>query len=91
MKGVITTHLRSLLDSFNRYFPEDEMLVRYDWIHQPFTTSSAQHLLSELEDVLLNLSYDSTLQTAFTLCTVEEFWLSVAVEYLTVKWARMPD
>ncbi|KAM7370032.1 hypothetical protein PAMP_011318 [Pampus punctatissimus] len=30
MKGVIATHLRSLLDSFNRYFPKDDTAERYD-------------------------------------------------------------
>ena len=30
MKGVIATHLQSLLDSFNRYFPKDETPERYD-------------------------------------------------------------
>lgn len=61
MKGVITTHLRSLLDNFSRCFPKDDMPERYDWIRQPFTTSSAQHLSSDLQDALLDLSPDRTL------------------------------
>ena len=81
IKGVISSHLRSLLESFNGYFPKDDTPERYDWIRQPFTTRRAQHLSSELEDALLDLSADRTLQTAFSSCTLEEFWLSVAAEY----------
>ena len=81
IKGLIATHLRSLLGHFNRYFPKDDTPERNDWIRQPFITSSARHLSSELEDALLDLSSDRTLKTAFASSTLEEFWLSVAAEY----------
>ena len=56
MKGIITSHLRSLLESFNTYFPNDDTPEKYDWIRQPFTTSTtAHHLPSELQDALLDL------------------------------------
>ncbi len=87
MKGIIASHLRSLLESFKKYFPNDDTPEKYDWIHQPFTTSTAQHLPSELQDALLDLSSDRTLQTAFLACTLEEFWLSVATEYTALSKA----
>ncbi len=87
MKGIIASHLRSLLESFKKYFPNDDTPEKYDWIRQPFTTSTAQHLPSELQDALLDLSSDRTLQTAFSACTLEEFWLSVATEYTALSKA----
>lgn len=81
LKGLIATHLRSLLESFNTYFPNDDPPEKYNWIRQPFTTFTAQHLSLELQDALLDLSSDCTLQSAFSTCTLEEFWLSVASEY----------
>ena len=88
MKGIITSHLRSLLESFNKYFPNDDTPEKYDWIRQPFTTSTtAHHLPSELQDALLDLSSDRTLQTAFSACALEEFWLSVATEYAALSKA----
>ncbi|XP_030289596.1 zinc finger BED domain-containing protein 5-like [Sparus aurata] len=77
----------SLLESFNKYFPDDDTPEKYDWICQPFTASTAHHLSSELQDALLDLSSDRTLQTAFSACTLEEFWLSVATEYAALSKA----
>ena len=73
----------------DRYFPKDDTPERYDWIRQPFTARRAQHLLSELEDVLLDLCAERTLQTAFSSYTLEEFWLSVAAEYPGLSKAAM--
>uniref|UniRef100_A0A3B4V8C9 HAT C-terminal dimerisation domain-containing protein n=1 Tax=Seriola dumerili TaxID=41447 RepID=A0A3B4V8C9_SERDU len=89
MKGIIASHLRSLLENFNKYFPSDDTPEKYDWIRQPFVTSTAHHLPSELQDALLELSSDRTLQTAFTAYTLEEFWLSVATEYAALSKAAM--
>ena len=82
MEEIIASHLRSLLESFNKYFPNDDTLEKYDWIRQPFTNSTAHHLPSQLQDALLDLCSDRTLQTDFSACTLEEFWLSVATENL---------
>lgn len=79
----------SLLDSFNRYFPKDDTPERYVWIRQPFTTSSAQHLPSELEDALLDVSSDRTLQTAFASCTLKNSgcqWLWNTQDFQKLQW-----
>ncbi|KAM3626256.1 uncharacterized protein V6R79_025692 [Siganus canaliculatus] len=65
MTGIVASHLRILLESFNKYFPNDDMPEKYDWIRQPFSTSTAHHLPSELQDALIDLSSDRTLRKYF--------------------------
>ena len=60
MKEVIATHLRSLLESLDRYFPKDDMPERHIRIRQPFTTSNAEHQSTQLEDSLLDFSSQIT-------------------------------
>ncbi|XP_034733456.1 zinc finger BED domain-containing protein 5-like [Etheostoma cragini] len=81
VKKPITTHLQALQEHFNRYFPEETAPEQNDWIRSPFTETSANHLTSELEDALVELSSDRTLKTAFNSKTLAEFWISVEREY----------
>uniref|UniRef100_A0A8C6SUE5 HAT C-terminal dimerisation domain-containing protein n=1 Tax=Neogobius melanostomus TaxID=47308 RepID=A0A8C6SUE5_9GOBI len=81
LKNVISSHLRSLSQSFNKYFPQEDAPEIHVWIRDPFASSNAPHLPSELQDALLELSSDRTLQSVFPTRTLEEFWLSVAPEY----------
>ncbi len=73
-------HLQALLGHFNRYFPEETAPEQYDWIRSPLTVTRANHLTTELEDALLELSSDRTLKTAFNSKTLAEFWISVEKE-----------
>lgn len=52
VKKSITSHLRALLEHFNKYFPEETAPEQYDWITSPFAVTRANHLTSKLEDVL---------------------------------------
>lgn len=88
LKASITIHLRSLLDKFHQYFLT-ENVEHYDWIRQPFTSCSSNNLPSELEDALIELSSDRTLQTLFASKTLDEFWLSIAQEYPGLSKAAM--
>uniref|UniRef100_A0A8C5CF82 DUF4371 domain-containing protein n=1 Tax=Gadus morhua TaxID=8049 RepID=A0A8C5CF82_GADMO len=63
-KASINVHLQSLLEKFHQYFPTGNV-ENYDWIRQPFTSCSSNDLSSELEDALLELSSDRTMQTSF--------------------------
>ncbi|KAJ3595388.1 hypothetical protein NHX12_004692 [Muraenolepis orangiensis] len=84
----ITCHLRSLLDKFNQYFLT-ENVEPFDWVRQPFTNCSSNNLASELEDALIELSSDRTLQASFASKTLDEFWLSVVQEYPGLSKAAM--
>uniref|UniRef100_A0A8C6S3X4 DUF4371 domain-containing protein n=1 Tax=Neogobius melanostomus TaxID=47308 RepID=A0A8C6S3X4_9GOBI len=64
LKNVISSHLRSLCQSFNKYFPQEDAPEIHDWIRDPFASSNAPHLPSELQDALLELSSDRTLQSS---------------------------
>ncbi len=85
----ITTHLHALLEQFNRYFPEETAPEQYDWIRSPFTVTRANHLTSDLEDALVELSSDRTLKTVFNSKTLAEFWISVEREYPQLSKAAM--
>ncbi|XP_042858681.1 zinc finger BED domain-containing protein 5-like [Penaeus japonicus] len=88
VKVMITTHLRGLVAHFKKYFPKETAPQRYDWIRQPFT-ATGDHLSSDMEDELLELSSDRTLQTSFGSTTLDEFWISVANEYPVLSKAAM--
>ncbi|KAK5863610.1 hypothetical protein PBY51_000631 [Eleginops maclovinus] len=88
LKESITCHLRSLLDKFNKYFLT-ENVEPFDWVRQPFTNCSSNNLPSELEDALIELSSDRTLQASFASKTLDEFWLSVVQEYPGLSKAAM--
>ncbi len=89
MKKSITTHLQALLEHFNRYFPEETAPEQYDWIRSPFTVTRENHLTSDLEDALVELSSDRTLKTMFNSKTLAEFWISVEREYPQLSKAAM--
>lgn len=80
IKASISNHLQSLLDHFNKYFPEESAPHKHVWIRAPFTTT-ANHLSSDMEDALIELSSDRTLRTRFDSKTLDEFWISVKDEY----------
>lgn len=77
VKTSITIHLQGLLEHFNKYFPENTAPKQYDRIRSPFTVTTTNHLTSDLEDALVELSSDRTLKTAFISKTLDEFWISV--------------
>ena len=64
LKAIIVNHLRNLLNHFKKYFLEESDLEQYDWIRIPFT-APANHLSSNLEEALLELSSDRTLPPKF--------------------------
>ncbi|CAM4572559.1 unnamed protein product [Leuciscus chuanchicus] len=89
IKASIMAHLQSLLDHFHKYFPEGDAPDHYDWIRSPFNVTTANHLTSDMEDALIELSTDRTLRTAFDGKTLDEFWVSVAREYPQLSKAAL--
>ncbi|GAA6081481.1 SCAN domain-containing protein 3-like, partial [Tachysurus ichikawai] len=55
----------------------------------PFSVTTANHLASDMEDALIELSTDQTLRTAFDGKTLDEFWVSVALEYPQLSKAAL--
>ena len=80
LKAMIVNHLRNLLNHFKKYFLEESDLEQHDWIRMPFT-APRNHLPSDLEEALLELSSDRTLRLKFGSTTLNEFWISVSEEY----------
>ncbi|GAA6081482.1 SCAN domain-containing protein 3-like [Tachysurus ichikawai] len=93
MHSVLTASRRlllpTLLDHFHKYFPEVDAPDQYDWIRSPFSVTTANHLASDMEDALIELSTDQTLRTAFDGKTLDEFWVSVALEYPQLSKAAL--
>ncbi|XP_026990312.1 TBC1 domain family member 19 isoform X2 [Tachysurus fulvidraco] len=54
---------------------------QYDWIRSPFNVTTANYIASDMEDALIKLSTDRTLRTAFDGKTLDEFCVSVVLEY----------
>ena len=83
-------HLQNLSQWFDKYFPEDTDLQKYDWILSPFIVSSTRHLSAELIEALDDLSSDRGLKIAFdNKRNLTEFWISVEKEYLQLSAAAM--
>ncbi|XP_066978814.1 zinc finger BED domain-containing protein 5-like [Macrobrachium rosenbergii] len=87
VKVMITTHLQGLVDHFKKYFPKETTPQQYDWIRQPFT-ATGEHLSSDMEDELLELSSDRTLQASFGSTTLDEFWISIARNIHDYPWQQ---
>lgn len=62
---------------------------QYDWIRSPFTATRANHLTSDMEDALVELSCDRTSKTVFNSKTLDEFWISVEKKYPQLSKAAM--
>ncbi|MBN3302454.1 SCND3 protein, partial [Amia calva] len=82
------SHLQGLLDQFMEYFPKETPPQRYDWLRQLFM-ATGDHLSSDLEIALMELSSDQTLKAMFVSTTHAEFWISVAEEYPGISKAAM--
>ena len=89
VKGSITAHLQALHERFHKYFPTETAPEQYDWIRSPFTVTTTQHLSTDLEDALVELSSDRTLKTAFDSMPLAEFGISVENEYPQLYTAAM--
>ena len=82
VKQSILNHLQDLTQWFDKYFPEDAILQKYNWILSTFTVSSTCHLSAELIEALDDLSSDHGLKIAFdNKRSLAAFWILVEKEY----------
>uniref|UniRef100_A0A3Q1G3T1 HAT C-terminal dimerisation domain-containing protein n=1 Tax=Acanthochromis polyacanthus TaxID=80966 RepID=A0A3Q1G3T1_9TELE len=88
VRASVADHLQSLVDHFKKYFPEETAPERHDWIRSPFTAKT-NHLTSDFEDALIELSSDRTLRALFDAKSLDEFWISVRKEYPQLSAAAL--
>ena len=79
---TIKSHLDCLIESFNRYFPNDPRIGKY-WIQQPFVDEniSSCELPHLAQEQLLELSCDTLLKSKFQKLRISQFWLLLKEEY----------
>ena len=77
---LIKNHLTSLRDSLERYFPEDNDHIS-DWVFQPFLVEVGAHLSLRMQEELIDLQSDRTLQMQFSKLSLGEFWLKMPPEH----------
>nr|CAH7732526.1 unnamed protein product [Callosobruchus chinensis] len=87
IKIIFTQHLSSLSKHFDNYFLEN--LEQYDWIRNPFQSTSSSTLSTVEEELLIELSCDSSLKLQYDKDKLLEFWISVSHEYRTISTAAL--
>jgi len=79
-------NLELLEEKMAKYFPAFN-IEKYDWIRNPFSTINTliyEFTLQE-EEKFITLSTDRTLKIKFSEITVEEFWISIQIEFKNIS------
>ncbi|CAK1588691.1 unnamed protein product [Parnassius mnemosyne] len=87
LKLIFTQHLSSLSELFENYFPEN--LEQYDWVRNPFQSTSPSTLSTWEEEQLIELSCDSSLKLQYDKNKLHEFWSSVSHEYRAISYTAL--
>lgn len=87
LKIIFTQHLSSLSEHFEQYFPEN--LERYDWVRNPFQSTTPSTLSTEEEEQLIELSCDSSLKLQYNKDKLLQFWSTVSSEYRSISTAAL--
>ncbi|CAK1599788.1 unnamed protein product [Parnassius mnemosyne] len=87
LKLIFTQHLSSLSEHFENYFPEN--LEQYDWVRNPFQSTSPSTLSTKEEEQLIELSCDSSLKLQYDKDKLFEFWSSVSYDYRAISYAAL--
>ena len=75
-KKDIEVHLNSLIDNFDKYYPENEEIVKDDWIRDPFFARDLPaHFDHKENEELIDLVTDVSLQANFMKEELADFWL----------------
>ena len=80
---LIHSHLTSLSDAFERYFPSAKDLRNgKGWMRDPFHNDDGRDRLpSKQEDQLIELWHDGGRKTLFDSTSLSSFWIKVSGEY----------
>ncbi|XP_069059658.1 zinc finger BED domain-containing protein 5-like [Pleurodeles waltl] len=81
-------HLTSLSNSFHKYFPEENNHFN-DWVFQPFLADGGIHLPIRMQEELIDLQRDRTLQMQFSKLSLGEFWLKMPAEHSALRESAM--
>ncbi|XP_025412554.1 zinc finger BED domain-containing protein 5-like [Sipha flava] len=87
--NIISDHLMTLKNHFEKYFPED--IVQYNWINDPFSENPLLNFTTTEEEQLIDISSDSSLRMKFSSFSLLEFWSSIKDEYseISIKALRV--
>ncbi|GMH35000.1 hypothetical protein BSKO_02861 [Bryopsis sp. KO-2023] len=81
VKSSLVSHLEQLIDDFDRYIPDDQLLMGQAWIRNPFLVNVRE--LEEEDGVaedLIDIQHDGNLRILFGTSRLSEFWTTVAKE-----------
>lgn len=81
--NIISDHLMTLKNHFEKYFPED--IVQYNWIKDPFSENPLPNFTTTEEEQLIDISSDSSLRMKFSSFSLLEFWSSIKDEYSEIS------
>ncbi|XP_053117964.1 zinc finger MYM-type protein 6-like [Hemicordylus capensis] len=82
IKILIHDHLKSLQQQFEDYYPAGEDQRKGNlWVQDPFVTHSQNNLTIQEEEMLLEVSSDAGLQSAFQSMPIAQFWIKLKDEY----------
>ncbi|XP_025415092.1 protein FAM200A-like [Sipha flava] len=81
--NIISDHLMTLKNHFEKYFPED--IIQYNWIKDPFSENPLLNFTTTEEEQLIDISSDSSLRMKFSSFSLLEFWSSIKDEYSEIS------
>ncbi|XP_053145433.1 zinc finger MYM-type protein 6-like [Hemicordylus capensis] len=82
IKILIHNHLKSLQQKFEDFYPAGEDQRKGNlWVQDPFVMHSQNNLTIQEEEMLLELSSDAGLQSAFQSMPIAQFWIKLKDEY----------
>ncbi|KAF0773483.1 zinc finger BED domain-containing protein 5-like [Aphis craccivora] len=81
--NIISDHLMTLKNHFEKYFPED--IVQYNWIKDPFSENPLPNFTTTEEEQLIDISSDSSLRMKFSSFSLLGFWSSIKDEYSEIS------
>ncbi|KAJ8353304.1 hypothetical protein SKAU_G00208710 [Synaphobranchus kaupii] len=83
LSQLIHSHLTSLSDAFERYFPSSkDPRKSKEWIGDPFLDVGRENLSSRQEDQLIELTNDGGLKTLFnSTASLPSFWIKAKEEH----------
>ncbi|XP_060865035.1 zinc finger BED domain-containing protein 5-like [Metopolophium dirhodum] len=81
--NIISDHLMTLKNHFEKYFPED--IVQYNWIKDPFSENPLPNFTTTEEEQFIDISSDSSLRMKFSSFSLLEFWSSIKDEYSEIS------
>ena len=82
LQKIIANHLTELISFFKKYYPILNQDNEHDWIRTPFSNNlQFGHLTWKLQEDLIDIRSDSTLETEMSAMQISEFWIKRQTDY----------